>query len=1180
MFLLCLLGCLALPVYAQGPQYDNAGRPYNAQNSVYDQNVPYAQQGPQYQQPPQGPLYNQDPQYNPQPNIPRIYSNDGLNNDIFYDLKCPEHWVRLYQSCYRFIRSPLRPYEEARRICEAYSPEDGRSDLVSIGSTEEHGFLINQLNALDPQHRRWYIGTYQHSANYWTNVDGSQLVNMENAFLPVAEPYGKDHLAYNFSVELMHWGFQTYTYGVEITNPEQIPRGPYFIKQPVDATFDSSKKMLYNDISLSCLAGGFPTPTYEWFREDYEIDKLVARRIDPLSDPRYTISGGMLIIHEPEEKRDHATYHCKASNKFGTIISESVQLNFGFIKEFVLKRSPESGDKNWGKAIYCDPPNHFPSVRYSWSRDYFPNFVEEDRRVFVSYDGALYFSALETIDKANYSCSVQSEFSDSGRNGPFFPLMVNPHSHYQQLKFPNNFPKAFPDAPIAGKEVRLECMAFGYPVPSYNWTRRGAPLPRSAVLSSFNRVLTIPHVQVEDQGEYVCRAYNDRASTENSLILNIQAEPNFTIPLADRHADSKSELVWTCEAFGIPDVNYTWWKNGRQLVMGYMEPEERDRIRIQDNVLTIRYLDQERDPGMYQCRATNSLKTKYSSAQLRVLAFRPTFKKHPLEAETYAAEGGSVTIKCNPEAAPRPEFVWKKDGNVLGSGGHRRILENGNLVISSVSRDDEGQYTCRASNQFGVDESKGRLIVLRGPRLIESLTPKIVTTVGRYFDLRCLAETEEMLDIAYVWSHNGIKIRDIDIKNMNYRLRIDGGFLSVTNATFTDAGEYECTIKSTVGKISSRSVVVVEGPPGPPGGVTVSIQKSSFTLQWTDGATHGSQIRGYTVSGRTNWNQTWVNISYIVDVREIDRYTGQKESLIDTALTPWSTYEFRIAAWNSWGMGPPSAPSPRHSTPPDRPYIAPYNIGGGGGKIGDLTITWSPLKPDEQNGPGIYYRIFWKRKDQEVEFQTQELKEFGNTGMAVVHIPPQYYYTEYIVKVQAINQIGPGPISPEHVIYSAEDMPQVAPQLVVARSFNSTALNVSWVPIDQTREKVRGKLIGHRVMVWRYVQPSLEEEPLKGYKIRVWEFDQDISTANDTIKPFGGKLEAYVNNLQPGKTYRMRVLAYSNGGDGRMSSPEVKFRMGGFSNSPLAYYRSACEDLKPFTITIVIACLLHYLLTT
>lgn len=84
-----------------------------------------------------------------------------------------------------------------------------------------------------------------------------------------------------------------------------------------------------------------------------------------------------------------------------------------------------------------------------------------------------------------------------------------------------------------------------------------------------------------------------------------------------------------------------------------------------------------------------------------------------MESETYAAEGGNVTIVCKPEAAPRPKFVWKKDGNVIGSGGRRRILETGNLIISPVSRDDEGTYVCTATNQYGSDETRGRLIVLR-----------------------------------------------------------------------------------------------------------------------------------------------------------------------------------------------------------------------------------------------------------------------------------------------------------------------------------------------------------------------------------------------------------------------------------------------------------------------------------
>lgn len=100
---------------------------------------------------------------------------------------------------------------------------------------------------------------------------------MENAFLPEPDPYRKDYLAYNFSRDIMHWGFQpvrgdenllyiceanvaalqrlvtddrTYEYGVEVDDPEKVPRGPYFIKQPKDVTFDTSRRKIYNDVTL------------------------------------------------------------------------------------------------------------------------------------------------------------------------------------------------------------------------------------------------------------------------------------------------------------------------------------------------------------------------------------------------------------------------------------------------------------------------------------------------------------------------------------------------------------------------------------------------------------------------------------------------------------------------------------------------------------------------------------------------------------------------------------------------------------------------------------------------------------------------------------------------------------------------------------------------------------------
>lgn len=274
--------------------------------------------------------------------------------------------------------------------------------------------------------------------------------------------------------------------------------------------------------------------------------------------------------------------------------------------------------------------------------------------------------------------------------------------------------------------------------------------------------------------------------------------------------------------------------------------------------------------------------------------------------------------------------------------------------------------------------------------------------------------------------------------------------MRVANATFSDSGDYECVVESAVGAISFKTQVTIQGPPGPPGGVQVmTIQKHSFTLQWTDGATHGMPVYSYSVSGRTNWNHTWTVIAKGVRAREIDRFTGRKEADIEITLTPWSNYEFRVNAWNELGAGPPSAPSPKYHTVKDRPNVAPRNVGGGGGKIGDLTITWTALRPDEQHAAGIHYKVFWKRYNEQVEFQSAVLKEFGNTNRAVVQIEPTFYYTQYLVKVQAINEVGPGPISEEALVFSAEDMPQVAPQLVVARSYNSTGIvKIQGVPLS------------------------------------------------------------------------------------------------------------------------------------
>ncbi len=44
------------------------------------------------------------------------------------------------------------------------------------------------------------------------------------------------------------------------------------------------------------------------------------------------------------------------------------------------------------------------------------------------------------------------------------------------------------------------------------------------------------------------------------------------------------------------------------------------------------------------------------------------------------------------------------------------------------------------------------------------------------------------------------------------------------------------------------------------------------------------------------------------------------------------------------------------------PFKYPMQVGGGGGKVGDLVITWEPLPLRDQNGEGIEYIVYWKKK--------------------------------------------------------------------------------------------------------------------------------------------------------------------------------------------------------------------------
>ena len=69
-------------------------------------------------------------------------------------------------------------------------------------------------------------------------------------------------------------------------------------------------------------------------------------------------------------------------------------------------------------------------------------------------------------------------------------------------------------------------------------------------------------------------------------------------------------------------------------------------------------------------------------------------------------EGSSVNISCTASGTPEPDVKWIRNGIVQSLGKKTAFL-----TLRSVSKADDGQYTCRANNSAGNKERHVTLTV-------------------------------------------------------------------------------------------------------------------------------------------------------------------------------------------------------------------------------------------------------------------------------------------------------------------------------------------------------------------------------------------------------------------------------------------------------------------------------------
>ncbi|XP_043978207.1 contactin-3 isoform X2 [Gambusia affinis] len=824
--------------------------------------------------------------------------------------------------------------------------------------------------------------------------------------------------------------------------------------------------------------------------------------IDLGSDYRRHMSGGSLIIRNLDKDQDSGMYQCTAFNTLGSILSRRASIQFAYLDSFKTQsvRSAVNVREGQGVVLLCGAPPHSGELTFAWIFNEYPYSVQQDSRRFISQEtGSLYIAKVEPSDVGNYTCVVNNTVTKQKVLSSPTPLVLR--SDGVMGEYEPKIEVHFPDSVPAAKEsvVKLECFALGNPVPEISWRRTsGVPFPSKVKMKNSNAVLEIPNFQQEDAGMYECIAENRRGKNAARGRISYHAKPQWLQTITDTARSIEENLFWECKANGKPKPSYSWLKNGEQMMT-------EARVQIENGALSITALNLS-DSGMYQCVAENKHGSIYSSAQLMVLASAPSFSRSPLKALLKARSGSDVTLECKPQASPPAISLWKKGNEILQRTERITLLPNGTLKIANVTKRDAASYTCIAKNQFGTASATGKLLITEPTRITMRPT-NMEIIVGESIVLPCQIASDPALDVSFSWAFNG-QLIDFQRDGDHFE-RVGGtvsGDLMIRNIQLSHGGKYVCVVDTDVESLSTSAILVVKGPPGPPDKVSVEeITDSTAQLSWTPGRDNGSPITGYIVQARTPFTVGWQAIDTVPEV-----VNGNMLTATVVGLNAWVEYEFRVVARNVVGLGEPSPASAKTRTEDAIPDTAPTDVGGGGGTKSELVITWEPLPEELQNGDGFGYVVAFRSAG--AVTWTRAVVSAPTVSRYVLRndtIPP---FSPFDIKVAAYNNRGEGPFSSIATVYSAEDVPSVAPKRVRARSLSAVEIEVIWETL-----------------------PSLPERIL-GYEVMYWEDDTKPDTVGK-VRITGNYTQVNITGLKANTVYYLSVAAFNTAGPGPQSLP-------------------------------------------
>ncbi|XP_062333564.1 protein tyrosine phosphatase receptor type Db isoform X9 [Osmerus eperlanus] len=580
------------------------------------------------------------------------------------------------------------------------------------------------------------------------------------------------------------------------------------------------------------------------------------------------------------------------------------------------------------------------------------------------------------------------------------------------------------------------------------------------------------------------------------FFADADSPPRFTRTPEDQTGVQGGVASFVCQATGDPQPKIVWNKKGKKVSNQRFEVIDFDDG--SGSVLRIQPLRTPRDEAIYECHASNTAGEITTSTRLNVLredqlpSGFPTIDMGP--QLKVVERSRTATMLCAASGNPDPEITWFKDFlpvNTTNNNGRIKQLRSGGtpirgaLQIELSEESDQGKYECVATNSDGTRYSTPANLPTPTPPSVRRVPPRFSIPPadseimpGGSVNITCVAVGSPMPYVKWMLGTEDLTPED--------DMPIGRNVLELGDVR--QSNNYTCVAMSTLGVIEAVAQIIVKALPKAPGTPVVTERTAtSITLTWDSG--NPEPVAYYILLHRSKGSED----AY----KEIDGIATTRYSV--GGLSPYSHYDFRVAAVNTIGRGPASE-TVEARTSEQAPSSPPRQVRGRMLSTTTAIIHWD--EPEEANGQVVGYRVYYTA-DSTLQVNQWEKQMVRSANFITIQslTPNKTYY----IRVLAFTSVGDGPLSQDLQIIAKTGVPS-QPSDFKGEAKSETSILLSWVAPPQ----------------------SGPDNQITGYEL-VYRRTDDTEEKKVTFEPSTSYL---LKNLKPFSTYTFQLAARSKHGIG------------------------------------------------